>query len=44
MTAGAHSLTWDGRDGSGDAVSSGVYITRLVVGKQVASGRMLLLK
>ena len=44
MTAGAHSLTWDGRDDSGDAVSSGVYITRLVAGKQVAAGRMVFLK
>jgi len=44
MTAGTHSLTWDGRDGSGDAISSGVYITRLVAGKQVIAGRMILLK
>ena len=44
MTAGAHSLTWDGRDDSGDAVSSGVYITRLQAGKHVAAGRMILLK
>jgi len=44
MTAGVHSLTWDGRDDSGNAVSSGIYITRLVAGKQVTAGRMLLLK
>jgi len=44
MTAGTHSLTWDGRDDGGNAVSSGVYITRLVAGKQVATGRMILLK
>jgi len=44
MTAGMHNLTWNGRDGSGDAVSSGIYITRLVAGKQVAAGRMILLK
>ena len=44
MTAGAHSLIWDGRDDSGKAVSSGVYITRLVAGKQIAASRMLLLK
>jgi len=44
MTAGMHSLAWDGRDGRGNAVSSGIYITRLVAGKQVAAGRMILLK
>jgi len=44
MTAGAHSLMWDGRDDNGNAVSSGVYITRLMAGKQVAAGRMILLK
>jgi len=44
ITAGAHSLIWDGRDDSGNAVSSGVYITRLVAGKQIAAGRMVLMK
>ena len=44
MTAGMHSLIWDGRDDSGDAVSSGIYITRLAAGKQVAARRMILLK
>jgi len=44
ITAGTHSLTWDGRDDSGEAVSSGVYITRLEAGRQVAAGRMVFLK
>ncbi len=44
MAAGMHSLTWDGNGDSGDAVSSGVYITRLQAGKHVAVGRMLLLR
>ena len=44
MTAGTHSLTWNGSDDSGNAASSGIYITRLVAGKQVSAGRMVLLK
>jgi len=44
MTAGAHTATWDGRDDSGRAVSSGVYISRLTSGTHTATGRMVLLK
>ena len=44
LTAGMHSLIWNGRDDSGDVVSSGVYIIRLVAGKQVAACRMVLMK
>ena len=43
-SAGTHSLTWDGRNDSGKTVSSGIYITQLVAGKQVTAGRMILLK
>lgn len=28
--AGRHEVTWDGRDGGGGAVASGVYLVRLV--------------
>lgn len=44
LTAGAHSVIWDGRDDSGKPVSSGVYISRLTSGKQTATGRMVLLR
>jgi len=44
ITAGTHNLTWDGRDNSGKAVSSGVYIIRLQAGKHVASRSMLHMK
>ena len=44
MQAGTHSVTWDGKDDSGNAVSSGIYLSRLVSGENVAANRMLLLK
>ena len=44
MNAGIHSVKWNGRDDSGNAVSSGVYISRLNMGKQVAAKRLMLMK
>ena len=44
ITAGNHSMQWDGRDDKGKIVSSGVYITRLRMGAMTASQSMLLLK
>ncbi len=35
MAAGTHALAWDGRDGSGNTVASGVYLARLVVRRGV---------
>jgi hypothetical protein len=43
-TAGTHSVVWDGRDDSGKPVSSGVYLSRLIAGKQTVTGKMLLLR
>jgi hypothetical protein len=44
FSAGSQSVLWNGRDDSGQVVSSGVYFSRLQAGKQVAVVRMLLLK
>ena len=44
MSAGAHSVAWDGRDSSGIPVSSGVYLSRLTQGSHTTAGRMLLAK
>ncbi|MBN1294516.1 MAG: T9SS type A sorting domain-containing protein, partial [Candidatus Latescibacteria bacterium] len=44
MPAGTHTLSWDGRDTSGNIVSSGIYITRLEAGKHTATGRMVLVR
>lgn len=41
---GAHEVVWDGRDGAGSTVSSGVYFYRLTAGGRSQSRKMLLLK
>ena len=42
--AGTHSVLWDGRDGDGKAVGSGIYLCRLKVGAFVRTRRALLIK
>jgi FlgD Ig-like domain len=45
VTAGSHSITWDGMDSRGMSVSSGVYFYRLSAGSDfVAAKKMILLK
>jgi len=44
MTAGTHSVVWDGKDENGMIVSSGIYLSRLRSGEHIAAGRMLLMK
>ena len=44
MTAGTHSVVWDGRDDSGNTMSSGVYLTHLRAEKAVSSHKILLMK
>lgn len=44
MSAGAHRVRWDGCDGYGRTVSSGLYFARLISGSKAASQRMTLLK
>jgi hypothetical protein len=44
MSAGRHSVVWDGRDDDGQTVSSGVYLYRLESGGKSESKRMLLLR
>jgi len=41
---GFHSLNWDGRDGQGHAVASGVYLMRLRAGEFVQVRKALLLR
>lgn len=42
--AGEYQIAWDGYDGSGKAVSSGVYLYRLQTGKFIETKKMTLLK
>jgi len=43
-SAGSHSITWDGKDSGGGAVSTGVYLYRLRAGGHTQTKKMLLLK
>jgi hypothetical protein len=44
QSAGYHSATWDGRNASGNTVSTGIYLYRLVAGDVVKTARMILSK
>ena len=44
LTAGSHSVRWDGRDASGRGVASGTYLLRLRADGQDQRRRMMLLK
>ena len=42
--AGSHDVQWDGRDGAGVTVGSGVYFYRLTAGSFTESRKMVMLK
>ena len=42
--AGVYNVVWDGRDGQGHEVTSGVYLYRLVAGEHLAVRKMILAK
>jgi hypothetical protein len=44
MAGGNRTLVWDGRDGGGRAVSSGVYFVRVSAGREVMTGRMVIVR
>jgi flagellar hook assembly protein FlgD len=44
LTAGHHAVTWDGKDGGGNAVSSGIYLYRLTTADYAAQKKMILIK
>ena len=44
MTAGPHSVIWDGKDATGREVASGVYFVRLEAGGRMKAKKLLLLR
>ncbi len=42
--AGEFEVTWDGTDGQGKAVGSGVYFARMAAGDQAATGKMVIIR
>jgi hypothetical protein len=44
MGPGSHSAIWNGRDGSGNKMGSGIYYYRLVTGETTLTGKMILLR
>lgn len=44
LSAGSHTVSWDGRDENGREISSGVYIARIIAGQETASRKMSLLR
>jgi hypothetical protein len=43
LSAGAHEVEWNGRDAAGRTAASGIYVYRLVAGKETISRKMVLL-
>jgi hypothetical protein len=44
LAAGEHAVRWDGRDGEGRTVASGVYLFRLSAGGERAQGRIVVVR
>ena len=44
LNAGRHKITFNGRDATGNMLSSGMYIYRVVAGKYNATKKMTLMK
>ncbi len=44
MSAGTHTITWDGTNENGNVVSSGIYFYKVVAGNIVTTKKMILMK
>ncbi len=44
MSAGHHSVVWNGKDDSGRNAASGIYFSRMRSGKYTATRKLILMK
>lgn len=44
LDAGVHKISWDGTNAGGSRINGGTYIYRLMVGDQILSGKMMLIR
>ncbi|PYO33865.1 MAG: hypothetical protein DMD86_09835 [Candidatus Rokuibacteriota bacterium] len=44
LSAGPHTVTWNGRDASGTAVRSGAYLLRVRAGRDLGVKKLVLLR
>jgi|GEM_PF-6718875 len=44
ISAGDHSVVWNGQDANGNRISSGIYTYRIQMGNDVAQGKLTLMK
>ena len=44
LSAGGHEIQWNGRDGDGRMLASGIYLYRLKVGSRIETRKLLLLR
>lgn len=44
LTAGSHTITWNGTNDNGESLSSGIYFYRVIAGDEVVADKMTLLK
>ena len=44
LTAGWHTVVWDGKDDRGAPVSAGIYFARLTCSGRAATGKMVMVK
>ncbi len=44
MAGGTQVVVWDGRDNSGRAAASGVYLVRMSTGREAQTGRVVIVR
>lgn len=44
QVAGRHSIVWDGKDGNGSSVASGIFLYRLTTPTNIMTHKMMMMK